>query len=384
MERICVGPRPRPETKHLTPIGRTSASALLAVLTMLTLAAAGCTDALLARYRNDELLRSHRYALGERYVKVGDLRVCYQDFGRGDPVIILPGLGTTIDYWQLAIPALSTEHRVLALDLPGFGKSGKPDTSYEMHWLVDRIRDFMDTQGVERASFIGGSMGGQLAVLMSLRHPERVDKLVLMGSSGNWPKPGPLLDFGIRLVWSDATVTDYLRRNWARIHHRILIRQTPLTAHIFRYEMALRANRDAFFGQGRASARALRSILYTQVRDELHRVTAPTLLIWGAHDPVHPVEWAVHFRENIPNSRLVVVRDAAHEVMLDAPEAFNETVLRFLDGGVAAVADQYPGNVPPDRSDPPGGTRSTSPTATGDDESRPVAPDRERIPAGAG
>ncbi len=298
---------------------------------------AGCTDRQLARYRDDEFLAQHHYALGEQYLEVDGLQLCYQEYGTGETVVILPGLGTSIDFWQLNVPAIAERYHVLAVDLPGFGKSDKPDASYDLPWICQRIETFLDAKQVVRASFIGGSMGGHLGLLMALDHPERVDKLVIMGSSGIWPRPGIILNLALKTLWNDAIVTDYLRRNWPKIYSRISKYQTPMTQRLLRYQMAVRADATRYAPEGRASCRALRSIFYNSCRDRLAEITVPVLLIWGETDPIHPPKDAVYFRAHLPDARLVIVPDAAHEVMVDQPQTFNRLVLTFLEQGTAGV-----------------------------------------------
>lgn len=289
-----------------------------------------CTDVLLSRYKNEQLRTQYRYALGEQYVEVDGLKLCYQEQGQGEPVVILPGLGTSIDFWQLTIPALSKQHRVLAMDLPGLAKSDKPDVSYDLDWMTDRIAALLDAKQVYRAHFIGGSMGGQLVMMFALKYPERVDKVVLMGTSGVWPKPGILLDFGLKYLWSATIVTDHMRRNWPDIFVRIVKHQTPVARRILAYQMSVRAVGSAFRAEGRAAASALRSIFYHSLRDRLGEIRNPTLLIFGESDPIHVPADGRYMADHMPNAKLVVVPDAAHEVMLDQPEVFNSLVASFL------------------------------------------------------
>jgi pimeloyl-ACP methyl ester carboxylesterase len=274
---------------------------------------------------------------------VGGLRLCYQEAGAGEAVLVLPGLGTSIDYWQYLIAALAPHYHVLAVDLPGFGKSDKPDAGYELSWMADEIIAFLDAKGVRRASVVGGSMGGHLGLILALDHPERVSKLVLMGSVGNWEAPGPLLDAAIRMLWRDDLATNFLRERWPEFYAKMFKRQTPLTEAIFHYDMALRADARKYAPQGRASSRAFRSILYSSCRDRLGEVACPVLLVWGEEDTIHKAaEVGMYFREHLPDSRLVVVPDAAHEVMVDQPDVFNGLVLRFLRSGTAAIQDHLP------------------------------------------
>jgi pimeloyl-ACP methyl ester carboxylesterase len=311
-----------------------------ATLSALSLLATSCTDLMLARYRHDDLLRDYRYALDEQYVDVGGLKLCYQEKGQGENVLIIPGLGTNIDFWQLSIPVLAEQYRVLALDPPGFGKSDKPDVSYDLQWLSEQIVAFMDARKVERTSFIGASLGGHLALMITLAHPERVNKLVLMGSCGAWPRTGFLLDATIKMLWNDAMVTDHLRRNWPTIYDRMFDRQTELTQRLFRYQMAVRARMSTYADEGRAESRSLRSIFYHSCRDRMSEIKRPALLIWGQHDQWHLPNEAAYFRSHLPDSRLVVVQGSGHEVMIDQTEVFNKTVLSFLAGGTQAVREQ--------------------------------------------
>ncbi len=300
----------------------------------------GCTELQVAPYRDDALLAGHKYALGEKYIDVDGLRLCYQERGQGETVLILPGLATSIDFWQLNVPVLAEQYHVIAVDPPGFGKSDKPDVSYDLLWMRDRLLSFMDAKGIRRTSLIGGSLGGHLALLIALEQPERVDKLVLMGSSGAWPPPGFLLAGGLYALWNDAVVTDHLRRNWPDIYSKMFIRQTPVTQAMFRYQMAVRADAARYAPEGRASSRALRSIFFHSCLDRLGRVRQPTLLIWGARDCIHLHSEARSLRQGLPDARLVIVPDAAHEVMVDQPAVFNDLVTTFLRQGLVAVKEQ--------------------------------------------
>ncbi|MFQ5462896.1 MAG: alpha/beta fold hydrolase [Phycisphaerae bacterium] len=303
---------------------------LLAALTLQVTGCARLTDWQLARYRDDQLAASYRYALGEEYIDAGGVRICYQELGAGDNVLILPGLGTSADFWRLNISVLAERFHVLAMDLPGFGKSGKPDASYELSWMCEKIISFLDAKGIERTHVIGGSLGGHLALMMTLDHPDRVGKLVMTGSCGAWKTPGPLLDMIFKWFWNDATVTDHIRRNWKHIYTRLFQTHNPMTQEILRYQMAIRADHDRFKQEGRASSRALKSIFYSSCRDRLAEVTKPVLLIFGAHDFVHPPRDGEFFHRHLPDSRLLIVADAAHEVMVDQPDIFNREVMRFL------------------------------------------------------
>ena len=324
----------------VTTLTRT-AGVLFCLCVVLT--CASCTSLALMPYRDNELLDQYSYALGEKYITVNGLKICYQEMGEGETVLVVPGLGMSADYWQLNVPAFAAENHVVAVDFPGIGKSDKPDVEYELSWIADQIVAFMDAKGIDRAAVVGGSMGGHIALLMALDHPDRVSKLVLMGSVGTWAPPDFWMDLGFKTLWWDINITDILRRRWPDIYDRIFKYKTPFTEYMLRYEMALRANGSRYAPHGRAASRMLVSIFYSSCRHRLAEIKCPVLLVWGSEDQVHTVkEVGMFFREHLADSRLVVVDDAAHEVMIDQPEAFNSLVCTFLKSGTRTIADRIP------------------------------------------
>lgn len=350
----------------------------------LALSCASCTDLALHRYRDDSFVREYRYALGEQYIQVNGSRLCYQDLdprglpvndssatagpqsdlgnrkppltaGGGDTsgsnrsprspsrnpetILIIPGLGTSIDYWQLVIPELARHYRVVAVDPPGFGKSDKPDVSYELPWIVEQIVAFMDARQIDRATLMGASLGGHLAMLLAIEHPERVERLVLMGSCGAWPEPGILARIGLVTIWQDPVVIDHLRRNWPKIYSDIVSSDTEVSRRLFQHQMAVMADLKAYYPAGRAASRALKSIFYHSCRSRMHQVQQPALLIWGDSDQIHLLSEAAYLRKHLPRARLAIVPDSAHQVILDQPGRFSELVLRFMRSGLEAIED---------------------------------------------
>jgi 4,5:9,10-diseco-3-hydroxy-5,9,17-trioxoandrosta-1(10),2-diene-4-oate hydrolase len=276
------------------------------------------------------LLENYQYALGEQYIDVDGVKLCYQDVGHGDTVLILPGLGTSIDFWQITIPKLAEHFRVVAVDLPGFGKSDKPDASYELSWIDDKILAFMDARNIPKANIIGGSMGGHLGLLLALDHPDRVEKLVMMGSTGDWKPPSFLFDFVLNDVWNERLITDYLRYHWPEFFPLMISHPSEMTQRLFQYQMALRADYCRYWPEGRASARALRSIFHSSCRERFSHLQTPLLLLWGENDRIHTLRHARFMHERTPGSQLDIVPDSSHEVMIDQPERFNSAVISFF------------------------------------------------------
>lgn len=121
----------------------------------------------------------------DRYIQIDGINTRYWALGeQGSPVLLIHGQGGAIDYWYKNVFALAEHHRVYALDWVGSGKSDKPQTTYSIDDLSQFIVHFMDAVNLDRASLIAGSVGGAIALKIALAHPDRVDKLVLIGIGG--------------------------------------------------------------------------------------------------------------------------------------------------------------------------------------------------------
>ena len=121
------------------------------------------------------------------YVDAGGIKTNYLEAGAGPPVVLVHGSGpgvTAYANWRLTIPDLAPHFRVLAPDMAGFGFSDKPDVVANMARWVGQLTGFLDALGIERASVVGNSFGGGIGIRLAVDHPDRVDRLVLMGSVG--------------------------------------------------------------------------------------------------------------------------------------------------------------------------------------------------------
>lgn len=119
-----------------------------------------------------------------RSLKVFGRKICYYDVGTGPPLVLVHGLGADADVWAFCLGALSTSHRVIALDLLGFGRSDKPLINYQVAVFVEVLRGFLDALGIERASLLGNSLGGCIVATFTLEFPGVVDKLILNDAVG--------------------------------------------------------------------------------------------------------------------------------------------------------------------------------------------------------
>ena len=253
--------------------------------------------------------------------------IAYDVFGRrdGDPVLLIQGLGTDSRGWALQRMAFGRRYRCFAPDNRGVGRSGKPPGPYDLSQMAGDMIAVLDAEGVDRAHVIGASMGGVMAQIIAVLHPERVRSLVLACTScRHHPWRRELFQ-----EWADAVaaggtnalgteglqwlVGPRLRKRfgtWLNLLARILLQQ-PSESFVAQVHAILDASDD--------------------LRFQLAEVTAPTLAITGSQDSLTPIGDAEELAEMIPHARLVELRGAAHGLMVEAPNGFNSAVLDFLD-----------------------------------------------------
>jgi len=241
-------------------------------------------------------------------VEVPPYRVHSVEFGEGGtPLVLLHGLSGSARWWRHNVLELASEFRVLVPDVVGFGRTRCRGPLPDMAGFAEVIAGWMERLGLEPAHLVGHSMGGQIAAHLAARHPGRVRRLVLVDAAGI---PRPLSPRA--LVRFAADVAPPSRWGDPRF--------VPVIVG------------DALLTGPRTIVRALARILRDDVRAVLPRISVPTLVLWGEGDTVIPLEHARELRGRIPNARLVVLRGAAHNPMVDRPAEFNRVVAAFLRG----------------------------------------------------
>lgn len=196
---------------------------------------------------------------------------------------------------------LGTRFRVLAPDLPGFGRSDKPDQMLDVRGLADALGSWIDAVGIERAPLVANSLGCQVVCDLAVRHPERVERLVLVG-----PTVDPDARSGLRQF---ARWLPEARRD---------IKMAPLLAADY-----------VSAGTERALA-TYRAMLEDRIEDKLPHIGAPALVVRGERDRIAPQRWVEEMAALLPRGRLVVVPRAGHAMNFHAPAALTRVVTPFL------------------------------------------------------
>lgn len=262
------------------------------------------------------------------------IRIHYQEFGRtdGEPLLLVQGLGADSGSWLLQRYPFGSRHRCVAPDNRGVGRSDKPAGPYDLEQMADDLVAVLDEAGIASAHVVGVSMGGILAQILAVRHPERVRSLVLSCTACHHHQ------WRIELLehWADIARNQGMRAllgenlRWI-VGNRSLRRFWPAMRLVG--PVALDISADAFVAQ-------VDAILGTDdvLRHELSAIDVPTLVIVGSQDVLTPLGDSEELAELVPGARLAVVRGGAHGFMVEKAGHFNATILDFLDDVIEAVA----------------------------------------------
>jgi pimeloyl-ACP methyl ester carboxylesterase len=251
--------------------------------------------------------------------------------------VFVHGLTGSSTTWREVMPVLAERHTVLAPDLLGHGESAKPRGDYSLGAHASGVRDLMVALGIERATFVGHSLGGGVALQLAYQFPQRLERLVLVASGGLGKEVTPLLravalpgsEVVLPLILSSqlhgalSTVGDLLGRLGVRLN--------GTSREVWRSYTGLSEIRGRT-----AFVHTVRSVIdprgqRVSAMDRLYLASGvPTLIVWGDRDRIIPVTHAHRAHEAIPNSRLAVIPGAGHFVPIEAPGAFLRVLESFM------------------------------------------------------
>jgi 4,5:9,10-diseco-3-hydroxy-5,9,17-trioxoandrosta-1(10),2-diene-4-oate hydrolase len=271
----------------------------------------------------------------DRFIKVGDINTRYWEAGdKGSAVVLVHGLGGFIENWVYNINVLAERHRVYAMDLVGFGRSDKTPLTHDMNVLVKFINDFMKTMNIAKASLIGNSLGGGLALLFALDFPEKVEKLVLADNAGMGRDV--IIDFKLcSLPIIGELLTRPSLKGTARLWKEIVYDAALITPELVNLGYGIISQpgaKKALLTTLRAGIdlRGQRAKLVDTLLSRLNTITAPTLVVWGKEDRIIPVAHARVAAAKIPGARLEIFDRCGHMPQLEHSDKFNKLVLDFL------------------------------------------------------
>jgi pimeloyl-ACP methyl ester carboxylesterase len=249
--------------------------------------------------------------------------VHYEVYGRGRPVILLHGWLGSWGLWQETMAFLGAFYRTYALDFWGFGESGKKRETYAVQDFVILVDQFMDRLGIDNAPLVGHSMGGTVSLLVAIQYPQRVKKVVVVGS----PIVGSSLAFPLKLAGRRPIASLLFNMMWAfRLGMRIA---SPLICRDSRFPEMM--DKDLSRTTVESFLLSIASLRCTDLQPMLNQIKVPTMGMYGKNDNiVHPLQWKT-LQAGVPQTQVECFPKAGHFIMLDNPDTFIQKLKSFLD-----------------------------------------------------
>lgn len=253
--------------------------------------------------------------------EINGLKINYEMKGEGETVVLLHGWGANITLFADLISLVSQKYRVIAVDMPGFGKSEEPDDSWQVSDYSQFVIDFLSSLDVKKATFLGHSFGGRviikLATCFSL--PFEIDRIILVDSAGILPKKTP---------------KQIRKQKRYKFMKKVLLSPPIKTL----FPNALKKLQDkSGSADYKAASPVMRKILVSVVNEDLEpllpEIKQSTLLIWGENDTATPLSDGKRMEELIKDSGLVTIKGAGHYSFLEGKFIFNRVICSFLKIG---------------------------------------------------
>ena len=253
------------------------------------------------------------------------IKIYYETYGDGDPLVLISGLGSPLGSWETQIPIYSKKFKVIAFDNRGVGRSEITEQGFTIEDMADDTIGLIDSLGIGKASFLGKSMGGMITQRIGIKYPDRVNKLVIGCSSASRDEVGNVLlsggrevatKAGMKAVWMTGLFYGYTREY---IEKNIDLIKSSLED-ISEDEEVLKG----YLGQSMA-CEGHHSL------DEVGLITSETLVMYGDRDLIMSPKKSVEMAEIIPNSRLESFSDVGHGFWREKQEEVDKIVMEFLD-----------------------------------------------------
>ena len=261
-------------------------------------------------------------------VLAGGIGTNLHDVGSGQPVVLLHGSGpgvTAWANWRTILPELSKARRVIAPDLVGFGFTERPEgISYGLQTWVDHVIGVLDALKLDRVDLVGNSLGGAIALALAIKVPQRVRRLVLMGTGG----PKTAITEGLEAVWGYQPSVENMRA----VLNYLAYDRSRVTDDLakLRYEASVRPGHHESFAAMFPSPRQARLDELSIPDDELQSIPHETLLVHGRDDQVMPVETSIRLNRLLKSSQLHVFGKCGHWVQIEQTRGFITKVENFL------------------------------------------------------
>jgi pimeloyl-ACP methyl ester carboxylesterase len=260
-------------------------------------------------------------------VSVRGVQLYFEEHGRGEPLVLVPGFGTGLWIWYRQVPDFAERFRTIVFDPRGVARSHASDEPFTMRDLAEDLAALLEELQVEQAHVLGASFGGFVAQEFALAHPERTRSLILCctsyGGVGHRP-PAPETLAAIAST-KGLNTEERVRENLLLAFSPRFVEEQP--AEVERV-INLRAENDV---PEYAYLRQLQAAVAFDTAARIGRITAPTLVITGDEDVIVPHENSVNLAEAIPGAELRIVEGGSHTFFIERPREFNRAVVDFIE-----------------------------------------------------
>lgn len=267
--------------------------------------------------------------------RILDVELFHQEAGNGRPLVLLHGINDSHRTWKQVLPALAQSRRVLALDLPGCGLSGRPDASYSLDWQARVVIAWLQALGLDQVDMAGHSYGGGVAQQMLLVEPQRIRRLALVAAGGLGREVSPRLKLASLPLLLELLGQPFLAPSVARVLHWLGVLASE-------DERRWYCEVNTQPGTARALARTVRDVVdwRGQTRHFLDRAAEiqrfpPIALFWCSEDPIIPHAQAVATLATLEGAQITTVDGCGHFPHHEQPEAFVRALAGFLDAELA-------------------------------------------------
>ena len=259
--------------------------------------------------------------MDEKYVTVNGYKIRYLEAGNSDKnLVLLHGLGGSLERWAFAIPSLEKKYRVIAPDLIGYGQSDKPQIAYTIDLFTRFVFDFLDTLGIKHCCMVGSSLGGRIVVECASTNDGSIEKIVLVSPAGTIRSPNRALD-----AYTDAVLNPSFE-SVKKILQLMMGKNNYIPNKIIE-DFVLQVSEPDSKRVFQSTVLGLKNA--PSITKSLQRINVPSLVIWGSDDKIIPIENSTEFR-NIKNSRFVTMKNCGHVPYEENPDEFSKLILDFL------------------------------------------------------
>ncbi|MGD9124308.1 MAG: alpha/beta hydrolase [Desulfarculaceae bacterium] len=254
--------------------------------------------------------------------------------GQGPPLALIHGLGGSCEDFFYSAPFLMPQRLLLIPDLPGFGRSDKPDSSYSMDWMLKQIEEFASSMELKGLEWLGHSMGGLLVLWLAVLHPQLVSRLIAVCPAGGHVHTSWLY----RALYTFLVTKEDTLRYWRPCFNDWAIKRIfsdpskPAAQELKQRLSAQRAGPDHLLRE-RALIRAGRGVLRRQIWNEVGEIQAPVLMVIGAKDKVVPAPQTRRLFAHLPANKKMVSLDCGHMPPYSKPKELSRAVLAFITAG---------------------------------------------------